>query len=93
MLHLKRLTLRELRLPLKEPFQISSGTQVDRRIFLLQLEDGDGAHVWSECVAPEFPNYTAETIDTAWLAIKEWVAPRVLGVSFPAPTRYAPSSM
>jgi O-succinylbenzoate synthase len=84
-LHLKRITLRELRLPLKEPFQISSGTQTERRIFLLHLEDGDGAQVWSECVAPEFPNYTAETIETAWIAIREWVAPRVLGHSFPSP--------
>ncbi|MBI4501315.1 MAG: o-succinylbenzoate synthase [Gemmatimonadetes bacterium] len=85
MLSLKRITLRELRLPLKEPFQISSGTQTERRIFLVLLEDGDGNHVWSECVAPEFPNYTAETIQTAWIAIRDWVAPRVLGVSFPAP--------
>src|ERR1051326_3892995 len=85
MLSLKRITLRELRLPLKEPFQISSGTQTERRVFLLFLEDGDGNHVWSECVAPEFPNYTSETLETAWIAIREWVAPRVLGVSFPAP--------
>ena len=25
------------------------------------------------------PNYTPETIDTAWLAIREWLAPRLLG--------------
>jgi len=85
MLHLRKLTLRELRLPLKEPFQISSGTQTERRIFLLHLQDGDGIETWSECVAPEFPNYTSEAIDTAWLAIKQWVAPRVLGTSFPSP--------
>ena len=85
MIYLKQITLREIRLPLKEPFQISSGTQTGRRIFLLHLRDGDGIETWAECVAPEFPNYTSETIDTAWLAIREWVAPRVLGVSFPAP--------
>ena len=34
---------------------------------------------WSECVAGEQPNYSPETIDTAWHAITEWVAPRVLG--------------
>src|SRR5439155_10966759 len=85
MIYLKQITLREIRLPLKEPFQISSGTQTGRRIFLLHLRDGDASETWAECVAPEFPNYTSETIDTAWLAIREWVAPRVLGVSFPAP--------
>jgi O-succinylbenzoate synthase len=29
-------------------------------------------------VAGEAPNYSPETIDTAWLAIREWCAPRVL---------------
>jgi O-succinylbenzoate synthase len=85
-LRLERLTLREIQLPLKEPFRISSGTQTTRRILLLELEDADGATAWSECVAPELPNYTAETIDTAWLAIRDWVAPRVLGRSFAEPS-------
>jgi O-succinylbenzoate synthase len=84
-LRLERLTLREIQLPLKEPFRISSGTQTTRRILLLELEDAGGATTWSECVAPELPNYTAETIDTAWLAIRDWVAPRVLGRSFAEP--------
>ena len=85
-LRLERLTLRELQLPLREPFRISSGTQTTRRILLLELEDAGGATAWSECVAPELPNYTAETIDTAWLAIRDWVAPRVLGRSFAEPS-------
>jgi O-succinylbenzoate synthase len=89
-LHLERLTLREIQLPLREPFRISSGTQSARRILLLELEDAEGAAVWSECVAPELPNYTAETIDTAWLAIKEWIAPRVLGRAFAGPAEVFP---
>jgi O-succinylbenzoate synthase len=87
----ERLTLREIQLPLKEPFRISSGTQTLRRILLLELEDASGATVWSECVAPEQPNYSPETIDTAWLAIKSWVAPRVLGHTFAAPDEVFPA--
>jgi len=87
---LERLTLREIQLPLREPFRISSGTQTTRRILLLELEDADGATAWSECVAPEQPNYTAETIDTAWIAIRDWVAPRVLGRSFAEPSEVFP---
>ena len=79
MIRLDRITLREIRLALKEPFRISSGVQSERRILLLELQDADGASVWSECVAFEAPIYTAETIDTAWLAIREWLAPRLLG--------------
>jgi len=79
MIELQRITLREIRLPLKEPFRISSGVEHERRICLLELANGDGTIGWSECVAGENPNYSAETIDTAWLAMREWLAPRVLG--------------
>ncbi len=78
-MRLDRITLREIRLPLKEPFRISSGEVHERRILLLELHDASGASVWSECVAGEAPNYSSETIDTAWLVIERWVAPRVLG--------------
>ena len=82
--------LREIRLPLKEPFRISSGVCAERRICLLELRDGDGAAAWSECVAGEQPNYSPETIDTAWLAITEWLAPRVLGRRFGSPGEVHP---
>ena len=52
---------------------------------LLELTDADGGTTWAECVAGETPNYSYETIDTAWLAIKEWLAPRVLGREFGSP--------
>lgn len=83
--HVERITLREIRLPLKEPFRISSGVCTDRRIMLLELTDADGAATWSECVAGEAPNYSSETIDTAWLVITSYVAPRVLGTAFEHP--------
>ncbi len=85
MIEISRISVREIRLPLREPFRISSGTMVDRRIALLELHDASGAVAWSECVADDLPNYTAETIDTAWLAITKWIAPRVLGKTFGAP--------
>lgn len=77
MLRLERVTLREIRLALREPFRISSGVESERRILLLELADADGASAWAECVAFPRPNYTPETIDTAWLAIREWLAPRL----------------
>ena len=79
------ITLREIRLPLKEPFRISSGLTTERRIALLELRDASGTSAWSECVAGELPNYSSETIDTAWLAITEWLAPRVLGRAIESP--------
>jgi O-succinylbenzoate synthase len=85
MITLSRIRLREIRLPLREPFRISSGVISDRRILLLELTDVSGVTVWSECVAGEAPNYTPETIETAWIAISQWVAPRVLSASFAVP--------
>lgn len=80
-----RIALREIRLALKEPFRISSGVMQERRIALLELTDRDGAVAWAECVAFQRPIYSSETIDTAWLAITEWLAPRLLGVSVEGP--------
>jgi O-succinylbenzoate synthase len=85
-MRIQTITLREIRLPLKEPFRISSGVVTDRRICLLTLTDADGTVAWSECVAGEQPNYSAETIDTAWTAIEQWLAPRVLGADIAEPS-------
>jgi o-succinylbenzoate synthase len=80
-----RIELREIGLPLREPFRISSGTVSERRILLAQLFDDDGRSAWSECVAGEHPNYSYETVDTAWLAMREWFAPRLLRATLDGP--------
>ena len=91
MLRIESITLREIRLALKEPFQISSGTVTHRRIFLVQLRSADGVEAWGECVGGEQPNYGPETIDLAWVAIREYVAPRVLGREFAGPAEIHPA--
>ena len=85
MISIVRIGMREIRLRLKEPFRISSGVVDERRILLLELHDASGVSEWAECVAGEHPNYSAETIDTAWLAIKDWLAPRILGKTISTP--------
>ncbi|HYN22039.1 MAG TPA: o-succinylbenzoate synthase, partial [Thermoanaerobaculia bacterium] len=90
-MRIESITLREIRLALKEPFQISSGTVTHRRIFLIQLRSSDGIEAWGECVAGEQPNYSPETIDLAWVAIREYVAPRVLGRDFAGPEEIHPT--
>jgi len=75
-----RLALREIRLALVEPLQSSAGVVAERRS--LRLELTDGASAWSECVAEALPTYNPDTVDSCWLAITAWLAPRVLGVPF-----------
>ncbi|HSJ05893.1 MAG TPA: o-succinylbenzoate synthase [Longimicrobiales bacterium] len=84
-MNVRQIILREIRLPLREPFRISTGTMHHRRIVLAELRDGDGHTAWGECVAAEEPNYSPETVDTAWHALRHWFAPRLIGVQLPAP--------
>ena len=90
MIRIDRITLREIRLPLVEPFRTVSGVVAERRILLLELADGDGTTTWSECVAESLPSYSPDTVDTCWLAISEWFGPRVIGRAFASPTRVDP---
>ncbi len=82
---LQQIELREILLPLKEPFRISSGTVINRRIFLLEMQSVEGVVGWGECVATDYPNYSSETIDTAWLALTKWIVPRILGKALGGP--------
>jgi o-succinylbenzoate synthase len=91
MLTIERIELTEISLPLVEPFRISSGEVTTRRILLLHLVSAEGAEGWGECVAGEDPNYSSETADTAWLALTQWVAPRVLGRPFAGPEEIQPA--
>ncbi len=63
---------------LMEPFEISSGVAYDRRVMLLALTC-DGVTGWGECVAGEHPDYSYETIDTAWPTLTGLILPEVLG--------------
>lgn len=85
MIHLDRIVLREIRLPLVEPFRTANGTVVARRVLLVESSDVDGVTAWSECVAESLPTYSPDTVDSCWLALTEWIIPRVGGVSFASP--------
>lgn len=82
--------LREIRLALRRPFRISSGTRHELRVLLVRLRSSDGTRVWSECVAEERPEYSPETVDTAWIALSEWLAPLIVGRSFDHPAAVDP---
>ncbi len=78
-LRLSRITLREIKMTLRESFELSAVRTDERRVLLLTLTDSDGLTTWSECLAGERPTLSPETVDTAWLAIASWIGPRILG--------------
>src|ERR1700685_3038727 len=75
---IRRLTLREIHLRLRFPFETSFGKTELRRILLVEA-DVDGISAWGECTAGENPFYSYETAETAWLILRDYLWPLVRG--------------
>jgi O-succinylbenzoate synthase len=80
-MRVRKITLREIHLPLIAPFQTSFGTTTLRRIPLIEA-DVDGVIGWGECTAGEDPYYSYETVETAWHIIRDFLWPIVKGREF-----------
>ena len=78
-MRLTRIGLRQIRMPLVRPFETSFGRTDERRILLVEAEDSDGAVGWGEVTCGERPFYNEEWVDAAWLVLRDFAAPRVLG--------------
>jgi o-succinylbenzoate synthase len=87
---IERLELRLLELPLVHFFETSFG-RIDDKHFIIVRADGDGTSGYGECVADNDPYYSAETNETAWHIISEFIAPRVLGVELAHPRDVFPA--
>ena len=77
-MRIRKITLREIHLRLLSPFQTSFGTTELRRILLLEA-DIDGVSAWGESTAGENPGYCYETVETAWLVLRDYLWPLVKG--------------
>ncbi len=75
---LEALTLREVRMKLKAPFETSFGVTQERRILLVEAH-ADGVSGWGEITAGEEPSFSPETTETAWYLVKEVIAPLLVG--------------
>lgn len=75
---IESITLREVQMRLKAPFETSFGVFHHRRIILVEVV-ADGVSGWGEVTASETPGYNSETTDTAWHVISDFVAPLLIG--------------
>jgi o-succinylbenzoate synthase len=82
-MRVESITLRRLQMRLKAPFEASFGTTFNRPVLLVEM-GADGVTGWSEVTATEGPFFNAESIDIAWLVIREFLVPLVLGRSLAA---------
>lgn len=82
-MHIKAVTLRQLAMRLKTPFETSFGSSWNRQVLLVEIL-ADGFSGWSEITVSEDPFYSSETIGTAWHICRDFLIPSVLGQRFAA---------
>jgi O-succinylbenzoate synthase len=75
---IEAITIRELSMRLKAPYETSAGTEWNRRIILVQVFS-EGLSGWGEVTADETPSFTSETTETAWHILRDFLVPIVLG--------------
>src|SRR5215468_7981363 len=80
-MRLRKLTLREIRMPLVTPFETSMDRTTERKILLVEA-NVDASTGWGECVAGENPSYSPETVETAWYILKDFLWPILKGKEF-----------
>jgi O-succinylbenzoate synthase len=78
---IERIVLRQIQMPLVHFFQTSFGRTYSRDMVLVEVV-ADGVSGWGEATCGENPFYNEEWTESAWLILKNYVAPRVLKHDF-----------
>ena len=84
-MHVARVMLYDLALPLVEPFIISGGAMRERRSLLVVVEDGEGHRGFGECPPFELPFYSDETLAGARHLLEAVLIPRLAGREVESP--------
>jgi o-succinylbenzoate synthase len=77
-MRIRTIRLREIHLKLLSPFETSFGTSDLRRMLIVEVE-ADGVTGWGESTAGEGPFYSYETVETAWLILRDYLWPMLRG--------------
>jgi O-succinylbenzoate synthase len=86
---IERIILRQIRMPLVHFFETSFGRTLERDIILVEVI-GDGASGWGEVTAGENPFYNEEWTESAWLILRDYAMPRVIGKNLASAEEAAP---
>ena len=84
-----RIILRQLRLPLVDFFETSFGRTTERQIVLVEAL-AEGVSGWGEVTAGEQPFYNEEWTESAWLIVRDFAGPRLLGRTLASADEAAP---
>src|SRR5437879_10829949 len=83
LIKIELITLREISMRLKSPFETSFGVTQDRRILLVEIK-ADGVTGWGEVTTDKTPSYNPETTATALHIISDFIAPLLIGKNLAA---------
>ena len=75
---IEQIRLRQIQMPLVHYFETSFGRTYSRDMVLVEVV-ADGVSGWGEVTAGENPFYNEEWTEAAWLIVKHYASPRVLG--------------
>ncbi|WP_419958110.1 o-succinylbenzoate synthase [Psychrobacillus psychrotolerans] len=75
---IKKITMRHMKMTMKNPFVTSFGSMQEKEFFLLEVFDEKGNSGWGESAAFQAPWYTEETVQTTLHMIRDFLIPLVL---------------
>ncbi len=78
-IRIERVNLRQIGMPLVHFFETSFGRTYARDMVLVEVIDSEGRSGWGEVTAGEHPFYNEEWTQSAWMIVRDYVAPRVVG--------------
>ncbi len=81
---IERIELHHVEMPLVHPFETSTKRDITRPCILVAIQ-AEGLTGWGECVAGAGPWYSAETVGTAWLILRDFLIPQIVGQDITAP--------
>src|SRR5688572_2631982 len=82
------ITIREVHLPMRQPFVTANGTETSRRLILVEVHAGETVG-YGEAPPLSAPFYTEETPETVWYVLCEFLIPLALGKVWSHPCELA----
>jgi o-succinylbenzoate synthase len=80
-IQIEQIDLRLISMPLVAPFETSFGVETEREALIVTVRGG-GLTGWGEVVASYSPGYSAETTQTEWHILHDFIIPNVIGKTF-----------
>ncbi|MFD1485110.1 o-succinylbenzoate synthase [Lacticaseibacillus baoqingensis] len=82
---IEKITLRKVDIPLRDPFETSFTRMLTKETIIVAITDAAGTTGYGEVSAFGGPYYSEEFRDGAWVVLKEYLAPLLLGQTIAHP--------